>query len=368
MKQIFRSIHPDDDTHYKRMCIDRNIIESREDGRRTDGRKGTYEWWYFDSHFPNGTILIITFYSKSLVEVDGPTKPQATVELKLPDGTKYTENVFANIEECYYATDKCDVRIGESRVVGDLKHYDIKFKGKTIQAKVSLDATIEPWRSKCGSVFFGDNDEAYFAWLTAVPEGNVVADITYNGKRIHLEGTGYHDHKWGNTSMMKLIHHWYWGSAKIGDYKVISARIVGEKEYGYNTFDSFLLAKGSEIIGDNSNQTLKFLPSDEYTDEYTGKPVYGRVAYEYTAEDGQQYRISYKHRNDITRQNYIDRLSGMAKLSAKLNGYSASYLMFDGIATIDRLENGQVVESVSAPAVWELMYPGKAGADKHHKR
>ena len=31
----------------------------------------------------------------------------------------------------------------------------------------------------------------------------ICADITYDGgKELHLEGSGYHDHNWGNVSMM----------------------------------------------------------------------------------------------------------------------------------------------------------------------
>jgi len=164
--------------------------------------------------------------------------------------------------------------------------------------------------------------------------------------------------------MLKLMHHWYWGRAKIGDYKVISSWITGEKKYGYKEFDVFMLAKGNEILGDNSNHTLKFLPTDEYFDEATGKPIYGKVIYEYTTEKGELYRITYDRHGDIASQNFIDLLSGVTKLGARLIGFSGSYTRFEGEASIEKIENGEVVERVSEKAVWELMYFGKAGADK----
>lgn len=367
MKKFQHSIHPDDPAHYESMGLKKDTIELWEDGMRTDGGKGTYEWWYYDSHFPDGTIMVIIFYSKSPIDVDGPITPQATLELTLPDGTKLSDKVEATIENSFYGKDKCDVKIGDSRFVGDLKHYDITFKGEKIQAQVSIDGTIPAWRSQTGSIFFGDNEEYYFAWLPAIPEGKVVADVTFEGTSLHLEGSGYHDHNWGNAIMLKLMHHWYWGRAKIGDYKVISAWITGEKKYGYKDFDVFMLAKGNEILGDNSNHTLKFLSTDEYIDEFTGKPVYGKVIYEYTTEDGELYRITYDRKGDVSKQNFIDLLSGIKKYAAKLIGFSGSYLRFEGDAAIEKIENGQVVESVTERAVWELMYFGKAGADKEFK-
>ena len=151
--------------------------------------------------------------------------------------------------------------------------------------------------------------------------------------------------------MLKLMHHWYWGRAKIGDYKVISSWITGEKKYGYKDFDVF-----------------KFLPSEEYIDEHTGKPVYGKVVYEYTTEDGEHYRITYDRKGDIAKQNFIDLLPAPLKLGAKLIGFSGSYLRFEGEASVERLENGEVVERATEPsAVWELMYFGKAGADKESR-
>ena len=90
MRKIQAAVHPDDDFHYNKLGLTRNKVELWEDGMRTDGSKGTYEWWYFDSSYPDGTKLIIFFYSKSPIEVDGPIKPMSTMELTLPDGSAHT--------------------------------------------------------------------------------------------------------------------------------------------------------------------------------------------------------------------------------------------------------------------------------------
>ena len=349
MKKILNSIHPDDDLHYEKMGLKKDVVEEWEDGMHTDGSKGTYEWWYFDSHYPDGTKLVIFFYSKSPIDVNGPIKPMSTMELTFADGTSYSEEVHATIKDSYYAKETCDVKIGDCSIKGDLKHYDIIFKGQRLSAKVSLTNTIPAWRSQTGTIFFGDNEEHYFAWLPAAPEGNVVADIKYNDNTIHLEGSGYHDHNWGNMSMLKLMHHWYWGRAKIGEYKVISSWITGEKKYGYKDFDVFMLAKNDKILGDNSNHTLKFLP-------------------EYLTPDNEYYRITYNRKGYISKQNFVDLMPSIIRLLTKLIGFEGSYLRFEGEAIIEKIENNEVVEKVvEDSAVWELMYFGKACADKRYK-
>ena len=109
MVKVLNSIHPDDDLHYKKMNLDRNNVALWEDGLRTNGVKGEYEWWYFDSHYPDGTILVIFFFTKSPIAVNGPVKPQTTIELTLPDGTKYEEVVEAKIEESFYSKNKSKI-------------------------------------------------------------------------------------------------------------------------------------------------------------------------------------------------------------------------------------------------------------------
>ena len=116
MSRIQASVHPDDDLHYEKMGLKKGQVEIWEDGMRTDGSKGTYEWWYFDSHYPDGTKLVIFFFSKSPIAVDGPVKPMTTMELTLADGTKYSEEVYATIADSYYARERCDVRYFRNRV------------------------------------------------------------------------------------------------------------------------------------------------------------------------------------------------------------------------------------------------------------
>ena len=62
MRKILNSIHPDDDLHYEKMGLKKDVVEEWEDGMHTDGSKGTYEWWYFDSHYPDCTKLVIFFF------------------------------------------------------------------------------------------------------------------------------------------------------------------------------------------------------------------------------------------------------------------------------------------------------------------
>lgn len=367
MARTVHSVHAEDDLHYKKLGLKRDEIQLWEDGMRTDGGRNSYEWWYSDFSFDDGTKLVIVFYTKNPVKGDGGLCPFISVDLTLPDGRYIYDQSAVSPEHFYGSKEKCLVINGDSRIVGDLKDYEIIFNGPKIKAEIKLTGTIPAWRSQTGTIFFGDNDEHYFSWLPAVPEGTAEAHITFEGKEFDLKGSGYHDHNWGDVSMFRLMHHWYWGRAKIGDYKVISSWITAAEKYGYNEFDIFMLAKGSEILGDNSNHTLKFLPEDEYTDEVTGKPVYGKIVYEYVTPGGEEYRITFDRKEDLSKEFFYQSLPRSLRPLAKLVGFNGSYQRFTGSAAVERIENGVTVESVTEEtAVWELMYFGKAGADKEY--
>ena len=79
MKRIKSSVHPDDAAHYERMGLKKGEVEIWEDGSRVDGSRGSYEWWYYDSHYPDGTVLVLFFFSKMPIDVNGPIKPIATI-------------------------------------------------------------------------------------------------------------------------------------------------------------------------------------------------------------------------------------------------------------------------------------------------
>src|SRR5260370_16343479 len=80
--------------------------------------------------------------------------------------------------------------------------------------------------------------------------------------------------------MLKLIHHWYWGRAKVGDYTVIASYITAEEEYGYQEFPIFLLARSGQILPDDGRNVI-FSATDTYTDDVTKKPVSNDLVYTY---------------------------------------------------------------------------------------
>jgi hypothetical protein len=141
--------------------------------------------------------------------------------------------------------------------------------------------------------------------------------------------------------MPQLIHHWYWARAEAGGYCVIASDITAERKYGHTQVPIFMLAKDGKIVAD-----------DDTT-------VYD---YDATAHGGEHYRVTFRRENTIVQARMIESVKGPKRVLAQIAGFDGAYMRFTGQVTVERIGSDPVAETVTAPALWELMYFGKTTA------
>ena len=345
-----------DDDEYDLLGIEKGSPKPWEDGLRTNGAKGTYEWWYFDSKLNDGSSLVVVFFTKPIASLDNNYVPYATFTLTKPDGSRIYSETYQPIDSCSYSHNKCDVKIGACSFKGDMHTYDIHWDYDGIIADIELRGNVPSWRPESGHILF-DFDN-YFAWLPSVPEGDVEVTVTMGDSVESYSGTGYHDHNWGNTPMFFMMHHWYWGRAKVGDYQVITSYITANKKHSYDETPIFMLARNGEIIADCPEKYLTYSELEPYYDVVTRKHVAGKLIYDY--DDGNQhYRITYTREGDIERMGMETQVTKLQYAAILLMGLRGSYHRMVGTVTLERIEGSEIVEKVTSHALWELMYFGK---------
>jgi hypothetical protein len=343
---------------YAQIGIEPREIKPWEDGLRTDGSAGTYEWWYFDAHLDDGAKLVVVFFTKEFTDIDRPLTPTIRIDLTLPDGTGVQRLVGLDPATFSASTETCDVRIGDNVFAGDLHTYTIRADVEGVSVDITLTGQVPAWRPETGYWLFGEQGEQQFAWLPAVPQGAVEATYSVEGRTSTTTGIGYHDHNWGNTPMLKLLHHWYWARGAAGPYSVIASYITAEKAYGYSELPVFMLARDGELIADD-NSLVTFEELGRYTDTATGKPVGNVTRYTYTDGD-ERYVVTFTRHADLAAAKMTDGLKGPKKVAAKLVGFDGAYLRFVGELRIERYRGEELVENHIDDALWELMYFGKA--------
>lgn len=325
---------------------------------RTTGGRDSYEWWYFDSHLEDGSSLVITFYTKWMLNPKGPEAPMIQVNLDRPGRPTQERFVHATPAEFSASKERCDVRIKDSYFRGDLHTYQVKVVADGLTVEAELVGQVPSWRPETGVTYFGTHDEHTFAWVPSVPQGTVTVTISEQGAAAEtLRGIGYHDHNWGDVSMAKLLNHWYWGRAQAGPYSVIAAYMYAEKEYGRTELPQILIAKDGQIVADDASK-VRLTLEDVFRDAHSQKPVANRVIYDYTEDAGTRYRVIFQRSETLLDQKFADTVSGFKHALAVLARVDGAYLRFSGTVTVEKYESGTRVETASDPGIWELMYLG----------
>ncbi|NOZ35139.1 MAG: hypothetical protein GXO80_07565 [Chlorobi bacterium] len=339
-----------------------NIPEVWEDGIRTDGVKGTYEWWYFDAHLNDGTTLVIVFYTKPFTEIRKGLIPFISINIDRPDGTSIKKAHYGKVDE-FSASDKtCDVNIGKNFFRGNLKDYKIHFKDKELTLDIKMHRTTQSWRPETGHFIYGTSGKE-FAWLVPVPKGKAEISYLYKDKTYNLKGSCYHDHNFGNANMADVINHWYWSRAEVGPYTVIAAELISVKEYGSEPIIVYCLSKNGKTVADDGEK-VKLFRTYGKMNKVGERPVSDILKFIYEDDNEHiKYEYTLVRKKNLMAIKIFDALISNAvkrKLAEMVSGLNPAYFRMSGTANLKVYKNDCKTEDyTSNKAIWELMYFGE---------
>lgn len=325
--------------HYQRLNLDPDHIAAWEDGLRTEPAARSFEWWYYDCRFDDGTRLTVELHTKPpVMSPSAPLMPFVSIVLLRPDGSLLVKNSLEPPETFAASRAGCEVRMGRSRCGGNLSQHEVHVELEGIVLELHLTSELAAWRPASGHTFFGENQDRYIAWLAAMPRARVIAELTTSGRSERLTGIGYHDHNWGNAAPASLIDHWYWGHSHLGDYTIVTLRLVSAAKYGKQVISAFLLGRGSTVLAQGL-EGLALTVEEETIEPSTGVPVAARLMYELPAGE-ERYRLDFTRRRDVLALGFGD---------------AGGYLRFVGTAALARTTGAGPAESVSGDGLWEVL-------------
>jgi len=334
----------DQPRHFDRLGLTEGVIAGWEDGLRTAAADGTFEWWYFDAHLDDGSTVTVEFHTKPpYVSPKAPLAPFVLVTRTDAAGER-TDWTHVGAPEDFTAAERdCDVVIGANTFRRDVDGYRIHVEIDDLRADFTLRIEVPPWRPATGHAFFGTDEEHYIAWLPMVPRGAVEAAMTVAGNTQHHVGTGYHDHNWGNVAPRKVLDHWYWGRARVGDYTVVTLMFVSHDRFAKAPLPAVMVAKGDAIVASAVGADhVSFTGGQVVTHAETQVPVDKRLEYR-VKEGDDSFTVTFEHRRDVSTLDF---------------GTAGAYLRFIGDVTVEH-RNGDDVSTASGQTLWELLYFGE---------
>ena len=344
---------------FKRLGVNPDVVELWEDGRRDDGRKGSFEWWYFDALLEGGTKVVITFFPKIQKKIrKSGDYPFTRIDIALPDGSHHAEDFTYPAAESYFSKETCDVRIGPHSVKGDLKEYAIKISPVNgLGADLKLVSKGKPWRPGTAYFSFGDKGEQYFTWLCVVPKGEISGTVTINGEKKAVKGFGYHDHQWGNIMHMFAWNQWIWARQNFGDYNLVLFDLVTNRKFGYQHYPlCFLQDNDGNLLFENTAGT-KLEVLEEYFEKETKRNYPKR--FRYAIENrGKKIQYSIKVKEEIEVVNYYGKLNFFLKCFMAFHGLRPTYIRYEGIGELIFDEGKKEIKRESN-FIYEMLYAGK---------
>ncbi len=335
---------------FKKYGIQKNKHEVWEDGQRLDDKSykpGQYEWWYFDAHLDDGSILVSAY----IIQIDDKNQVNPQITFNYADRESRVEKTaFFNVGDYKAAKDHCDVKIGNNYFIGKgLDEYEIFLdpadnEGWGFDLKIKRE--VPSFRPGTG---YWDADGEYFAWFCVVPSGTIEGTITKAGRPVKVKGNGYHDHNWGNVPMSKILSDWYWGRADIDGVTLVSANVRFKDEAGGKETPLIYLTKGDEIFLDANNEELAFLSGHKVHHPETGKSYNSDVIY------------VYEKNNDhvLIRLNGGDSIVAYTSVEWENPGWETKYLRFAAQVSLDLRLKGKLSASKGLATLEIMDFFGK---------
>lgn len=246
-------------------------IQPWEDGLRSHPERGEFEWWYSDARFEDGSTAVIVFFTKSLISPRSVFKPGILLTITTPEGERISESVSFAPTDFSASRERCDIHVGGNTHEGDLHTYTLHARTATLSADLTLRGIVSPWRPGTGKNYYDSSLKSYFAWLPALPFAKVAGSLTYHGRTVQVRGEGYHDHNWGNVALNRVLSHWVWGRARVGDFSLIFVEMNATKAYEYQKIPVLLLSYKDKVLIEDPR---KMCMTTRGETRHSGKRVY----------------------------------------------------------------------------------------------
>jgi hypothetical protein len=323
-----------------------------EAGMVTNPMPGTFEWWYFQGQFTDGSKTQMTFFTKPNLDNGGPLQPFVILGITTPNNTHLAALTNVDTSQFNSAHNTLNLTMGKTWVRGDLNTINLHVEPQNgVGADLVFKSAAPPTRFGGSGMWYLDPSLTRIsATNDPMPFAKVQGNLTYGGQSHKVEGTGYFDKQWGTVNLNKAYDGWYWSTGHYGNYTIDTLLWNGSAEYNHQQTQDIYLAKGngpSKALVE-SMQNVNYYTSGKNITAPGGVHTYPEVLTLQWKKGTNSATLT------LTDPEIVTTKSGIINTNASMYGYP-QYFRLQGTGTLNVQWEGSN-ETASAPAVWEVFY------------
>lgn len=224
------------------------LATSADDAWHPTHSKDYIEWWYFDSLNDDRSIIRGAFYIMGNLSKPNSVRTGARFFAVEPDGNEILIDEAFPLSSFSASRDKCDVRIDDNFVEGNLDHYRLHAESEDKTLDLEFASSLRGFKpSPEGKACFNSEDR-FMAWVVPQPVAHVKGTLTAEGRTWNISGVGYHDHNWSNIPLIDYLTNWSWGRIDDGKFTIIFAEINTNEKFGNSCIKTLTIYNENAII------------------------------------------------------------------------------------------------------------------------
>lgn len=289
-----------------------------ENGLRLNPHRRSFERWFAEAQFADGTRISAVFATKPRPYTGAPANPTVSIHISRPDGSGLHRSFSEGYGKTISASrEYCNVNVSGSylRQSSD-GNYILYYVDDELEYSATFTPTLPMWRPGSGHI---GTDSKWISWLVAVPCAKVTATMRWLGHTYTAHGSGYIDHIWGNIDAHILADHFYLCRCDLCGYTAICSDFVladglssDSSEHislMYLAKDGHVLCDGSEKCSVERRETFVHPDSKRFFDS----------CFDFSCQcgDGTIYTVSHEYAKDIEHQAPVTLLSRLFRLLGK---------------------------------------------------
>ncbi len=183
-------------------------------------QKDSFEWWYFDFDFEDGSSLV--FMLKIQDNSVAPFTPHLHIEYIFKEGD-YRKIKLCRRDQFAFSVDKqqgiASIKLDTSEIkihrgTSDyISFIDMNAEVGDLQVHIRINPLhrgLNP-TPDCIYMRHKKNPDLWTACSLIAPRISAKGEIKFKGKSLFVNGEGYHDHPWGTDTIIQTMGNWHWG-------------------------------------------------------------------------------------------------------------------------------------------------------------